>query len=76
MMRATWYLLEDGTPVDPNDCAFDDAGMLRHVTGIAVAKRGNAYSSRSMSAEEIATAREIKPEEPKRGYKTREAKAK
>lgn len=71
-MRATWYVLEDGTAADPNDCAPDDAGVMRHSSGMAVAMRGTALSSRGVDVEE---ARDLKPEEPKRGYKTREAKA-
>jgi hypothetical protein len=76
-MRVTWYVLEDGAIVDPSECATDGAGVLRHSTGVAVAKRGaDAYASRSVSAEDVAEIKETKPEEPKRGYKTREAKAK
>ena len=39
-MRATWYLLEDGTAVDPNECATVD-GVLMHESGAAVAMRSH-----------------------------------
>lgn len=71
-MRATWYVLEDGSVVDPNDCALDSSGVLRHKGGVAVAMRGDAYSSRGVDLE----AAQAEAEAPKRGYKTREAKAK
>jgi len=74
MTQETWFLTESGVAVDPNEVAPDETGRLRHASGY-VAMRGGAYSSRGMSAEEIAAAR--KPKEPKapKGYKTREAKA-
>jgi hypothetical protein len=71
-MRATWYVLEDGSVVDPNDCSPDDKGVLRHKDGVAVAKRGDAYSSRGVDL----SSRQAEPEAPKAGYKTRQAKAK
>lgn len=71
-MRATWYVLEDGKTVDPNECAPDDSGVMRHSSGVAVAKRGDALSSRGVDLE----ASQAEAEAPKRGYKTREAKAK
>lgn len=74
-MRATWYVLEDGSAVDPNDCAPDDNGVMRHKSGAAVAKRGDALSSRGVDLDEM-RANETKPEPVKSGYKTREAKAK
>ncbi len=48
MKSATWYVTEDGQAVDPGRCAPDDAGVLRHSSGVAVAMRGNAYSSRAV----------------------------
>lgn len=71
-MRATWYVLEDGSVVDPNDCAPDARGVMRHASGVAVAMRGGALSSRGVDLE----AAQAEAEVPKRGYKTREAKAK
>lgn len=52
-MRATWYVLEDGNVVDPIDCVVDDKGVLRHKSGIAVAKRGDAYSSRGVDLDDV-----------------------
>lgn len=41
-MRATWYILEDGTPVDPNDVTRDETGALVHKSGkVAVGNHGN-----------------------------------
>lgn len=80
-MRATWYVLEDGNAVDPNDCAPDDKGVLRHKDGVAVAMRGNAYSSRSVDLGEQgldappARDREMKPAASGKGYRTRGPKA-
>lgn len=38
-MQQTWYVLEDGRTVDPNEVAPDEVGVLRHASGIAVAMR-------------------------------------
>lgn len=39
-MRATWYVLEDGTAVDPAECSPDDKGVaLTHKSGAKVAMR-------------------------------------
>lgn len=59
-MRATWYVLEDGNVADPNDCAPDAAGVLRHQDGVAVARRGDAYSSRGVDLSD-----EAPPKPPK-----------
>jgi len=47
-MRETWYLLEDGRMVDPIEVAPDDAGVLRHASGVAVAMRGQVPHSRGV----------------------------
>lgn len=83
-MRETWYVLEDGSAVDPREVAPDKAGVMRHKNGIAVAMRGQALSSRGVDPdEERAKAKkpakktaDMKPEEQKAGYKTRETKTK
>lgn len=38
-MRETWYVLEDGRSVDPNEVAPNEAGALIHSSGVAVAMR-------------------------------------
>ena len=38
-MRATWYVLEDGTAVDPIECAPDEGGVLTHSSGAKVKMR-------------------------------------
>lgn len=40
-MRATWYILEDGSTVDPADCSPDDAGVLTHKDGVKVKMRSH-----------------------------------
>ncbi|MEQ9634803.1 MAG: hypothetical protein RLW68_01830 [Devosia marina] len=39
-MRATWFMLEDGTPVDPAECSTVD-GVLTHESGKPVAMRSH-----------------------------------
>lgn len=56
-MPETWYVLEDGTPADPNEVAPDDAGVLRHASGAPVALGPHGPRSRGMSAEEVEAAR-------------------
>ena len=48
-MRETWYVLEDGRTVDPNEVAPDEQGTLRHSDGVAVAMRGQTPSSRGVN---------------------------
>lgn len=38
-MRETWYVLEDGTAVDPAECASDEKGRLTHRSGAKIAMR-------------------------------------
>jgi hypothetical protein len=41
-MRATWYTLEDGSAVDPNEVTRDETGALVHKNGmVAVGDHGN-----------------------------------
>lgn len=79
-MRETWYVLEDGSVADPRDVVPDEAGVLRHSkSGVAVAMRGDAHSSRGVDPEEerakakpVSRAqREMKPAEEGASYKTR-----
>lgn len=76
-MRETWYLLVDGTVADPNEVAPDEAGILRHSSGVAVAYSAHGPRSRGVDPDEErakALPRDLKPEPTKRGYKTRETK--
>lgn len=77
MTQETWYVLEDGLAADPNEVAPDKDGRLRHASGRYVVMRGDVPSSRGVDADaERKKASKVAPEEaPKRGYKTREAKA-
>lgn len=86
----TWYVMEDGTVGDPHLIAPDDAGVLRHEDGRAVAygpygplSQGcvDAEAERAMAAsgdKREATSpenRELKSGDRRRGYKTRASKA-
>jgi len=75
-MRATWYVLEDGTAADPSLIAPDAAGVLRHEDGRAVAM--GLYGPRSRSVDLATVAQQAPPEsdrqmKPAAGarYKTR-----
>ena len=87
-MRETWYVLEDGSAADPRDVAPDDAGVLRHTSGVAVAMKGQVASSRGVDPEEERAksrdreaakakpkGRDMKPSAGSVGYATRESKA-
>lgn len=80
-MRETWYVLEDGSTADPREVAPDAKGVLRHKSGAAVAigAHGNPLSRGVDADEESGKAKhsrkDMKPEEPKRGYRTRESKS-
>ncbi len=80
----TWLVLEDGTAVDPNECASDESGALVHKSGARVAMRfADCPMSRSVdpdaereSAKKKPAGREMKTGgEKKPGYETRESKA-
>ena len=61
-MSETWYVLETGAFADPNECGPDAAGVLRHVSGVAVAVGPHGHRSRGMSEAEIAAARAVTAE--------------
>lgn len=69
-MWETWYVLENDEAADPRDVAPDEKGILRHKSGVAVAIGPHGPRSRGVDVRKA-----IEPEAPKRGYKTREAKA-
>lgn len=75
-MRETWYVLEDGSVVNPSEVAHDEQGILRHSSGVAVAMRGQAPSSRGVDLDDLPSeAKDMKPAAAGRKYKTRESKA-
>lgn len=84
-MTETWYVLEDGSFAHPREVSQDANGVYRHKSGRAVAMRGDVPRSRSVDPAKEAEkakpkpidneARDLKPEQPKRTYKTRESKA-
>jgi len=66
-----WYVMEDGSCGDPQECSPDADGVLRHKDGRAVAYRPTGPVARAVNPED----HRMKPESPKR-YKTRVMKAK
>lgn len=89
-MNETWFVTEAGVAVDPSECSRKN-GALVHKSGAKIAMRApDCPRSRSVDPEvERAKsapkkppvkepdppAKDLKPEEPKKGYKTRETKA-
>lgn len=76
----TWYVMDDNSVADPSAVAPDAKGVLRHKDGRAVAYRPDGLGPRTRSvdpAEEAAKAKpkDMKPEDKRGGYKTRETKA-
>jgi len=70
-MAKVWYVLEDGSAVDPSEVTTGKDGRLIHKRG-TVAMRGDVPSSRGIySAADI----RLPDEKPVAGYKTREARA-
>lgn len=65
-MRATWYVLEDGTAVDPNECSADASGVvITHKSGARVAMRApDAPQTRGVDVDENAAAIEKPAETP------------
>jgi len=79
-MIETWYVMENGSACDPRNVTRDSAGVLRSRDGRAVAYRPDGVTPRSRGVDiaaerEAAVSRELTADEPKRGYKTRETKA-
>ena len=78
-MHETWFVMDDGSLGDPHEIAPDASGRLRHRDGRAVAYGPHGPRSRGhvdAKAERAKAAqKEMKPDEPKRSYKTRESKA-
>lgn len=78
-MRATWYVLEDGSVVDPSECTADEKGLnLTHKSGVRVAMKGEVPHSRGVDIDDdgmAPAAKELKTKPPKGGYKNRESKA-
>lgn len=74
-MRATWYVLENGSVVDPSECSADEKGLnLTHKSGVKVAMKGEVPHSRGVDIDP--EAKDMKPAKPsKGGYNTRETKA-
>lgn len=73
MEMETWYVLEDGTAANPNECRVEN-GRLRHKNGF-VAMRGDAYSSRGVdvTGAKNSANREVTSDKQKKTYKTRES---
>lgn len=65
----TWYELEDGSLADPNDVAPDDAGVLRHASGVAVRMRDDL-------ADPVPATRSVDPEAERERAKAKKRDAK
>lgn len=74
-MQDVWYVLEDGAVADPAEVMTQDDGRLRHKSGVMVAERAPGVPRTRGVDASTAIARDMKPAEPARGYKTRESKA-
>lgn len=75
-MRSVWYVLEDGTVVDPNEVAHDDKGALRHKGGQLVAMRDGVPHTSGVEIGEDGKASPAKVMRPARTgvpYLTRDA---
>lgn len=74
MARETWYILDDGTSGNPAECTNDDAGVLRHKDGKAVAIGPYGHRSRGVDVPD-ATDRQIETKPSVKPGKNREVKA-
>lgn len=84
MMVETWYVMNDGTAGDPNEIGTGEDGKLRHKDGREVAYGPHGPRSRGDVDADAERAKaktrygvpkkDMKPEEPAVGYKTRELK--
>lgn len=52
-MRATWYVLEDGTAVDPSECNRQN-GVLMHKRGPVAMRRPDCPRSRGVDIDDAA----------------------
>lgn len=82
MEMQTWYVLEDGTCGDPAEVAPDKKGVLRHKDGRAVAYAEHGPRTRQVNPTEARkakpkapAARDMKADDRKPTYTTRESKA-
>jgi len=83
--RETWYVMQDGSFGDPRGISPDKDGKLVHTDGRKVAYAPHGPRTRGVDTDGEAAKkpaskpapqkREVKPEETKAGYKTRETKA-
>ncbi len=90
-MTETWYVMEDGSAGDPREITAGDDGKLVHADGRKVAYAAHGPRSRGVDPDAERASKEppggkaggglkaeekaLKPDEPRRGYKTRESKA-
>lgn len=79
-MRETWYKLEDGNVVHPSEVSVGSDGALVHKSGVKVAMKGDVPHTWNVDPDEEREKQKpadksMRPEGPRRGYKTRESKA-
>ena len=67
-MTETWYMLEGGEFADPNECALDKDGVLRHKDGgvVAVKNRRGDYSTSSVDADALRAKKKAEAEPAKK----------
>lgn len=51
-MRATWYVLEDGSPVDPSEVSRNKDGRLAHKSGLVAMRSPGVPRSRGVDLDE------------------------
>lgn len=81
-MRETWYILEDGSIVDPREVEFDEKGAPRHSSGPVAMRSPGVPSTKNIDPDEERAKqkpqqqphhhrRDMAAEDPKRPYQTR-----
>lgn len=64
-MRETWYVLEDGSAVDPREVDFNEDGKLAHKNGLVKMRFPDCPWSRSVDVDKKSKAEEPAASEPK-----------
>ena len=74
-MQTTWYVLEDGSPVDPAEVSPRADGRLVHASGKLIAMRSpDCPMTRGVDPAQYAR-KDVTADRQEGGYKTRQAKA-
>lgn len=73
-MRATWYVLEDGSTVDPSEVSPNKEGRLAHKSGLVAMRSPDCPRTRSVDVDTTAPAKEPPTPPADEGKKTEEMK--